>query len=269
MRKKSVFPTFMMLLITAVLGGGGYAFFNDMDGPLVHVSPHSGRISSGTEIKVQMTDPSGIRSLTVGIRRNNILSVIYSRHFDKQPTDETALISLRDAKLRDGAFDLEIRATDASLAGFGQGNTRTVQVPMRMDTQPPRISVKTLPPNIRRGGAAVIRYSVDEEIRSSGVLISDYFIPGHLQKDGSYICFFPFPYSMSAREYKNAVEIMAIDIAGNISKSRLTVMALERTFKSDKITLSDNFLQTVQQKLQHLAPQGLDPLSCYLYIRKR
>lgn len=71
---------------------------------------------------------------------------------------------------------------------------------------------------------------------------------------------------MPAREYKNSVEITATDLAGNVTKSRLTVMAYERTFKSDSLELSDNFLMSVQNKLQHLAPQVANPLDCYLYI---
>ena len=268
MRKKSIFPTFLMFFIVALLGAGGYAFFKDLDGPLVEVAPKNGRVSANTDITLQMQDPSGIRSVTVGIRRNNVLSVIYSKHYDEHLPQREAAFSLKDSKLREGAFDLEIRATDASLAGFGQGNTRTVQIPMRLDSQPPRISVKTLPPNIRRGGAAVIRYVADEELRSSGVLIAGYFVPGYLQKDGSHICFFPFPYSMTASQFKNALEITATDLAGNVSKNRLSVSALERNFTSDKITLTDKFLLSVQQKLHNLAPQGLDPLSCYLYINK-
>lgn len=87
----------------------------------------------------------------MGIRKNNVINVILNRHFDEYLPERTVEVPLKDANLREGAFDLEVRATDGSLAGFGQGNTRTVQLPMRLDTQPPRISVKTLPPNVRRG----------------------------------------------------------------------------------------------------------------------
>ncbi|MBD5641963.1 MAG: M23 family metallopeptidase, partial [Desulfovibrio sp.] len=166
----------------------------------------------------------------------------------------------------EGAFELEIRATDASLAGFGQGNTRTEVKNMRLDARAPRISLKNLPPHVRRGGAGVLRYTIDEDVTRNGVLINDYFVPGYLQKDGSYLCFFPFPYQMSAREFKNAVFITATDLAGNVTKNRLSVNALERPFKNDKIDLSDNFLQTVEDKLHHLAPDAKTPLECYLYI---
>ena len=93
--------------------------------------------------------------------------------------------------------------------------------------------MKTLPPSVRRGGAAAIRYTIDEEVTQSGVLVAGYFVPGFLQKDGSYICFFPFPYTMTAVEYKNAVELTATDMAGNVTRSRLGLLAYERNFKRD------------------------------------
>ena len=207
MRKKSMFSSVLGILVVVALGVGGYTFFKDLEGPVIDVSPNTGRVSPASVLKVSMKDPSGIRSVTVGVRKNNVLNVIFNKHFDQYLPERTVEVPLKDANLREGAFDLEVRATDGSLAGFGQGNTRTVQLPMRLDTQPPRISVKTLPPNVRRGGAAVVRYTVDEDVTNSGVLVAGYFVPGYLQKDGSYICFFPFPYTMTAKDYKNSVEI--------------------------------------------------------------
>lgn len=269
MRKKSMFSSVLGIFVVVALGVGGYTFFKDLEGPVIDVSPNTGRVSPASVLKVSMKDPSGIRSVTVGVRKNNVLNVIFNKHFDQYLPERTVEVPLKDANLREGAFDLEVRATDGSLAGFGQGNTRTVQLPMRLDTQPPRISVKTLPPNVRRGGAAVVRYTVDEDVTNSGVLVAGYFVPGYLQKDGSYICFFPFPYTMTAKDYKNSVEITATDLAGNVTKNRLTVMAFERTFKSDSLELSDDFLLNVENKLRHLAPNAANPLECYLYINNQ
>lgn len=266
MRKKGFFSSILMLLVIGVLGAAAYVFFKDLDGPTVTVSPETDRISPASVLTITMSDPAGIRSLSVGIRKNNVVNTIFSKHFDQYLTERTVEVPFKDAGLREGAFELEIRATDASLAGFGQGNTRTELRSMRLDTQPPRISVKTLPPYVRRGGSTVIKYTIDEDVVASGVLVAGYFVPGYRQKDGSYLCYFPFPYTMTAVQYKNAVEITATDLAGNTTRNRLTVMALERKFKSDSISISDDFLMNVQNKLGHLAPQASSPLDCYLTI---
>lgn len=268
MDKGKLLPTSLGVALVLILGVVGYIFFKDMEGPAVDVEPASGKISPASKLKIKMSDPAGIRSLIVGIRHNNVLNVIYDKHFDEYLPEREVEVPLKNAQLREGFFEMEVRATDASLAGFGQGNTRTKLLPMRLDIRPPRISMQVLPPNVRRGGAAVIRYTIDEPVSQNGVLIGDYFVPGYLQKDGSYLCFFPFPYTMTARDYKNSIQITATDLAGNITRSRLNIMAFERTFKNDKINLSDNFLGAVENKLRHLAPNETDPLKIYLYINK-
>ncbi|MBQ9405433.1 MAG: M23 family metallopeptidase [Desulfovibrio sp.] len=266
MRKRSLLPSFLGIVIVIILAVAGYTFLKDMDGPIVEITPNTGRISPASVLKIHMHDPSGIRSISVGVRKNNNLIVIFRKHFDEYLPEREVTVAMRDANLREGAFELEIRTTDGSLAGFGQGNTRTLQLPMRLDTQPPRISVKTLPPNVRRGGAAVIRYTVDEDVVDTGVIVAGYHVPGYLQKDGSYICFFPFPYTLTARDFKNSVEITATDMAGNVVKNRLTVMTYERNFKIDNIHVTDAFLQKVNDKLHHLAPETTTSLDCYLFI---
>lgn len=266
MRKRNLFSMTLMGLVTAALVTAAYMFFKDLDGPVVVITPESGRVSPEGSLQIKMTDPAGIRSLIVGIRKNNTLNVIYDKHFDDYLQERIVDVPLKGAQLRDGAFELEIRATDASMAGFGQGNTRTVPLAMRLDRHPPRISLKNLPPNVRRGGAGVVRYTIDEDVSRSGVLIGDYFVPGYLQRDGSYLCFFPFPYQMSAREFRDAIHITATDLAGNVTRNRLTVTAIERPFKNDRIDISDNFLQSVENKLRHLAPDAKTSLECYLYI---
>ena len=265
-QRRSFLPTLLGLIVIVALGYGGYVFFKDLDGPVVTISPKTDRVSPSSELVVVMEDPSGIRSLSVGIRKNNVVNEIYRKHFDSYDTRREVRVSMAKADLREGAFELEVKAADGSLAGFGQGNTRTLTLPMRLDPQPPRLSVKTLPPNVRRGGAAVVRYTADEEIVNSGVLVAGYFVPGFRQKDGSYICFFPFPYTMTAPEFKKSVELTATDLAGNVTRSGLTVMAFERKFKSDTLKLTDAFLQRVGDKLGSHAPADLNPLDRYLYI---
>ena len=49
----------------------------------------------------------------------------------------------------------------------------------------------------------------------------------------------------------------------------LTVMSFERTFKSDSIEVTDNFLMAVESKLRDLAPDAANPLECYLYINNQ
>lgn len=264
--RRGIFSHILIVLVVAILGTGAYTFFKDMDGPSVRVTPDNGSVSPNTKIQVGMDDPSGIRELSVGIRRNNAVTVFFHKTYEDAPEAAIEEVSLAGANLPAGSFELEVKATDDSLAGFGMGNKRTIYLPMKLDTQPPRISVKTLPPSIRRGGSAAIRYTVDEEVSSTGVLISGYFVTAYRQKDGSYVCIYPFPYTMSAQDFRRGLELVATDLAGNVTRNHIAASVGERTFRNDRITVTDSFLLKVQNKLGHLAPGIADPLQCYLTV---
>ncbi len=269
MASRRILPNMLAVLVAAVIAALGYTFLKDMDGPEVRLTPDTGRISPQTVLELNMTDPSGIRELNIGVRRNNNFVSFFRRHYEASPLTLAESVPVKGASLPAGAFELEIRVTDASLAGFGQGNTRTLRLPMRLDAQPPRIAVRTLPAGIWRGGASAVRYTVDEEVTNTGVLIAGYFVPAVRQKDDAYVCVFPFPFTMSPEDFKNSLYLTATDLAGNVTRTRFTIMAYEKKFRHDTITVSDQFLSEVQNKLGHLAPQAQNPLQCYLDINTR
>ena len=264
--RRRLLPNLLIALIVIILAGGAYTFLKDMDGPTVTISPKTDRISPMTQLTIGMEDKSGIRELELGIRKDNEVKRFFRKHYDEYVNYREEVVPLREANLTDGAFELVIKLTDASMAGFGHGNTHTESLPMRLDAQPPRLSIKTLPPNVRRGGAAVVRFTADEEVTNCGVLINNWFVPAYLQKDGSWVCLYPYPYAMTPQDYKNSVQITATDLAGNKTTSHLTVLAYDRRFRNDKLNISDSFLQQVQSKLGNLAPNAPDPLQCYLTI---
>ncbi len=269
MASRRLLPNILIILVLGVIGAVAYTFVKDMDGPAVTISPDTGRISKNTVLTVQVDDPSGIRELNIGIRRNNAFTSFFRKHYEGNQTSITEHVSLQGAKLSEGIFELEIRATDASLAGFGQGNTKTDIQEMRYDPVAPRIAVRTRPANVWQGGASAVRYTVDEEVSRTGVVIAGYFVPACRQPDGAYVCIFPFPFQISPQDFKNNIFLTATDLAGNETTTRFTVLAYQRNYRSDRLTLSDSFLQEAQAKLQHLAPGIADPLQCYLYINSQ
>ncbi len=266
MRKRRTFSTFLSLLVVAVLGYGGYMFFKDMEGPDVTISPQSSRVSPEVTLTLDMHDISGIRSVVVTARKSSSSTQIFKKVFKSSSQETSVSFNLKDSGLQEGAFDLEVKVTDASLAGFGLGNTRTIVLPMQMDTRPPRVSVTTTPPYVRRGGSAVIRYTVNEHVQESGVRIGDMFFPGYLQADTTYLCYFAFPHMLTPKEYTPV--ITATDLAGNVTTNSLAVYPLNRKFKSDTIKITDNFLDAVSQRLYDLAPNAANPLERFLLINR-
>lgn len=266
-KAKSSLSTLVALLFLGAVGAGAFLLLRDLNGPGVTLSPETSRVGPTQELTAHLADPSGVRQVAVTVRRGAQSLVVLNEEFDDRAATRDVTFTLRDAKLPEGAFDLEIKAYDASYAGFGRGNSTTLTLPMRLDSQPPRIAVKTVPPGIRRGGSALIVYTVSEDVGLTGVRVGDYFFPGHRQPNGGYACLFPFPYTMTTADF--APEIMARDRAGNVTSSRLLVNAQNRAFKADTVTIGDRMLNLKADELAALCPEKTTTLDQYICVNNR
>ncbi|MDD2966722.1 MAG: M23 family metallopeptidase [Desulfovibrionaceae bacterium] len=267
MKGKSLFSLVMILVVAGLVAFGGYTFFKDLEGPTFALIPESDHVSPQRELMLTMQDPSGIRSVTISVRKNNSTVPIFEKTFKEPKKEESVTFSLKNSGLRDGAFDLEIKVVDASLAGFGQGNARTRLLPMSYDTKAPNIALENArPPYIRRGGSAVICYKVSEGVSRTGVRLGELFFRAFQQKDGSYVCFFPFPHYYTVQNYHPT--ILAEDLGGNVKDVHLPMYPIDRTFKQDTMPITDAFLEKVNDTLQELAPNAKTPLERYMLINK-
>lgn len=267
-RHGSSLPILMTALVIGVVAAGAYFFlFRDLTGPSLTLSPETSRVGPAQNLTAQVTDPSGVRRVKVTVRRSAQSLVVLDQEFSDSETRRDVSFNLRDAKLPEGSFELEIRAYDASYAGFGKGNSSTLTLPMRLDSQPPRIAVKTVPPAIRRGGSALIVYTVSESVTETGVRVGDWFFPGHRQPNGAYACLFPFPYTMNASGF--SPEIMARDQADNVTSSRLLVNIQNRSFKTDTVSIGDSLLSAKADELASLCPDENAALARYICVNTK
>ena len=259
-------PVYLLAFILLGAGGGlAYFLMKDMEGPSIRIMPDTGRTGANQEITVYMYDEgSQVKSVEISTRKNNVSSHLLSHTFDPPGKEVQFSFNLENAKLRDGAFELEIKASDTSMAGFGKGNSTTRLFEMRYDSVPPRISVRTAPPYIYRGGAGVIAFTANEELTGAGVQVNDLYFPAYRQDNGEYLCFFAFPYNVDVKDYKPVIS--AQDLAGNTSTSRLANYPLARNFRTDTINLSDNFLESKDGEFMELVPGEMSALKRYLIV---
>jgi hypothetical protein len=235
----------------------------DLSGPLISVNPTiKGRMGITQNISLSMDDKSGIRSATVTVKRGKQSMVVLDEKFATLELHRELSFNLKDTRLPEGAFELEIKVLDGSNAGFGRGNATTLEYSLVLDSQPPRIAVKSAPPAIRRGGSALVVYTVSEEVEKSGVRIGQLFFPGYRQNNGSYACLFPFPINADVNAY--FPEIMACDLAGNVTSSRLLVRAMNRNYRSDTLNIPESFLNFKADELARLCPEQTTSLEQYL-----
>lgn len=264
---KSVVLTLFFILLFAVCGIGGYMLLKDQQAPLITVTPGEGRLSKNSVLEVALADQaSGVKSLTVLIRKNTNTVTVYQQDWaDRQP-ERKETVNLSAANLQEGAFELIVKASDGSFAAFGKGNTATREYSFRLDTTPPRVSVITMPPYVRRGGVGVIAYSVSEETASTGVMVGDTFFPGYKQANGNYLCFFAFPYYLTVSDY--APRVFARDLAGNIYDRAVSVYPIDRQFKTDTINLTESFLSTKMPEFEQNFPGEMTHIERFLKVNR-
>lgn len=253
----------MALLFLIALGGGAYLFLNDLDGPQIVMIPDTGRISPHQDIQVTLSDAKhDIRSITVSVRKREDALVVFERGFTSASPIQKVTFNLKNTGLRDGPFQLEIKARDTALAGFGSGNVTTKVWDMHLDTRPPSIKVRTTAPALRRGSVTAIAYALSEEVDTTGIRLGEMFFPAFRQANGLYYCFFAFPLKYSLEAF--TPEIVARDLAGNVTRTRVIVNAMERAYRSDTLTISDRFLDTKMPAFTALVPTASTNLERYV-----
>ena len=261
-KRSSGLSVIALLLILGAAGAGAWVLMRDLSGPVMSLTPETASVGLAQPLELTVSDKSGVQSVTVSVKRGTQSMVVKQETYAVPEQSRRIAFDLKDTRLPEGAFELEVRAVDASYAGFGRGNPATFTKPMMLDSKPPRIAVKTVPPAIQRGGSALIVYTLSEDVQKTGVQVGDLFFPGHKQENGGYACLFAFPIKMKAESYHPV--IMAQDMAGNVTSSRLLVRALNKNYRADTLNIPESFLNYKANELAQLCPEKDTPLDQYL-----
>ena len=123
-----------------------------------------------------------------------------------------------------------------------------------LDRQPPKIELLTDIIPLWQGGAATLAYKVSEETSRSGVEANGRFFAGYRQSNGHYLCVVPFPVASTPANY--APKLVAVDLAGNETRSSPGLRLLARKFPVARINVSDAFIASKTGEFQELVPGG-------------
>ena len=265
MAKRSKLSLFFAVLLAILLGCGGYLLFQDTTSPEISLSHTSEYVSPTLPITVTVTDDkSAVKRVAVIVRHNEKVLPIMEASFSDGAKTQQVTFTLEKTGLKDSTFDLEVTAADASLGGFGFGNRITKIYPMRIDTTPPRISMKSTTPYVRRGGSGCVVYSISKDVRQTGVKVGSLFFPAFRQPSGDYLCFFAFPYTMDTKDYQP--QAVAVDVAGNSQIADLSVSRIPRQFKTDTIDISQGFLNDKAAEFEAMAPGPMSDIERFLKV---
>jgi murein DD-endopeptidase MepM/ murein hydrolase activator NlpD len=166
---------------------------------------------------------------------------------------------------QDGAEGfLRVSVRDWSLRGLLSGNAAQLEIPVKLDLSPPRISVETGMTYLQRGGAGVVVYSISEPTLRDGVRVGEVFYRSYPHQ-GRRIAFYALPYGGPTKP-----EVVAVDGAGNEASARWPVNIKERTQPEAPVNLPASFLT---DKVPDLARSqnvtAADPTAAFQEINTR
>jgi murein DD-endopeptidase MepM/ murein hydrolase activator NlpD len=105
-------------------------------------------------------------------------------------------------------------------------------------------------------------YTVSKDVEKSGVVFGDLFFPGYRQEGNYYACLFPFPYNMEPGKF--IPRVIAVDRSGNERQTVINYHSIPKIFSTDRINLTDTFLEKVAAEFKGKFPQAAPPLEIFL-----
>jgi hypothetical protein len=174
-------------------------------------------------------------------------------------------IDTTSLNLHDGPAIINITATDYSIFRNQTIQSSTVTI----DTIPPQITLLSTTNHLNQGGTCFIAYRTSKPTDSTGVYVNDYFSTGYtlmINNKPTSVTYFALPYNASRTTTK--ITVLARDLAGNETSIPLPSAIKEKKFRSDKMNLSEMFLNQKMPEFQAMVPalQGKTPLEIFSYV---
>jgi len=258
----------ILLLLFAALAAAAFFTFRDTTAPTIRLTPDGGALNAQTRLTLQVEDPgSGLRYIKIRLRSGDQERVLVDRQFDvpeplfQQEIDPAAM---RPAQ---GPLEVIVSTGDRSFYRLGKGNEVEQHFSFTFDSRPPEVAVLSQNHNISQGGAGLIVFTLNEDVRRCGVTVGDHFFPASHQEGSVWACLFPFPYT--ADPDKDAVRLLAEDEAGNIGYGKFYYHIRRVRFPSDRITLTSGFLENIRESFAATFPDKAgDPLNLFLEVNR-
>ena len=263
-RKKSIWPTFLLLLL--LLGVGGY---------FVGTSPRFERIKpriiapkivyAGQKepLKVTLEDNQALGQYQAFFSDGTRNIIAASGRFD-MPMTKTEIIIPFPSQMEEteGHWKLTIIVKDKSLWNYIGENVTVKTVDVVADTKPPVVTVIAKSETMARGGSALIVFAAEDVNLDETYVLSGgiKFRAIPYRKKGYFATLLAWPFQKKRID----IFVVATDIAHNKTSKKVTFPKVRRAYKVSKIVVSDRFLDG---KIVEVASQ--DPVASKVKGRLR
>jgi murein DD-endopeptidase MepM/ murein hydrolase activator NlpD len=269
--KKFRFYVAISLAILIVLTVCFLYFFDylEREKPAIKLNQEFTAIGKLKNVGITFLDQkSGISNMIFEIVQDNKSHILVNENISSRGTKQKILFVSIDTtllNLHDGPATVNITATDYSIF-----RNQTIQsLTVTIDTIPPQITLLSTINNVNQGGTCFISYRTSKPTDLTGVYVNDYFTAGYtlmMNNKPTSVTYFALPYNASRTKTKIAV--LARDYAGNETRIPLPFIIREKKFRSDKMNLSETFLDQKMPEFQAMVPalQGKTPLEIFNYV---
>ncbi|MCD4718384.1 MAG: M23 family metallopeptidase [Desulfobacula sp.] len=224
--------------------------------PVVDIQLPSLYLKKSYEMSLHVTDiKTGLRKIMVSIMQQGKEKVLLERQYkpsiflgllsDSKTIKDSFIIPVESWKygMTDGDAVIRIMVSDYSWRGWNKGNISYIEKKVIIDSKSPKVSVLTKRHNIERGGTGLVIYELFEENVKSGVTAGNNFFPGHaglFENKNIYTAFFALSHLQGPG---TQLSVMAVDMAGNITKRGFYHYIRDKKFKTDILNIPDRFLE--------------------------
>lgn len=255
----------LFLLIIAGLVSAGVFYFRDTEQPRITLTPASGPVAKDTKVMLSVSDEgTGLKNLKVTVIQGGDRLPLTERDFPARTGATELELELASLKLKQGAMQIEISATDQAIYHLGKGNSIQQVFDLTYDTRPPVISILSKAHNFNKGGSGLVTFRVNEEVEQVGVQFGNYFFPAYLQDSGFYACMFAYPYDTDEKTF--VPRVYARDLAGNERQAGIYYRANNKRFRNRQIRISDAFLAQKVPEFEALVADAREPIAVFLYV---
>jgi murein DD-endopeptidase MepM/ murein hydrolase activator NlpD len=254
-----------------------FAMMFEGEAPSLLLQPLPEFLSQPQKFTLKIGDKKrGVRSLKVSIQQGSREMTILQESFPFQGLlnaegvhayEKDFAVDPLALKLAQGEANLDVQVWDYSRREGGDGNVSVIRHKMIVDTLPPSIRAVSRMHNINVGGSALIVYQTSSDAVESGVYVDDLFFPGFQEnpQKGIHDCYFALPYNVQSNP---KIRLWAKDKAGNTAETSFYYHIRKKSFRTDKVELSDQFIERILPYFASFYPldDQLSPIEKFLKI---
>jgi murein DD-endopeptidase MepM/ murein hydrolase activator NlpD len=250
----------------------------EFESPTLELGKEIKYLGGKVELPLRITDQkSGIKSIVITLKQGEKVEKILEKTFPRQAWLSTAgprefnekvLIDSKKANFKEGAAELSISIRDFSLNGFLQGNETRRQIPVTIDTTPPKVTLDQGQRLIHPGKSGMAIYTISEPPSQHGVMIDKTLFAGFpTNKKDTFVSYFALPWDA---KQPGKINVIAVDEAGNEGSAALPCSLKQETIKHDSIAISEQFLQQKMPEFeQHYPEMRGNLVEKYLYVNNQ